>query len=89
MTSNKNSDNYQYDSKLNGLCAVVDKGLTPLNGKYRSKSLSSDKLNKSNADRAAILEDIEAQYVADKLETPGCLVINKIMEQGSHSVLNG
>lgn len=89
MSSNKKSDNYQYDSNLNGLSGVVDKGLTPLNGKYRSKSLSSDKLNKSNADRAAILEDVEAQYVADKLETPGCLVINNIMEQGTQSTLNG
>ncbi|XP_045459879.1 zinc transporter 2-like [Melitaea cinxia] len=89
MSSNKKSDNFQYDSKLNGLSSVVDKGLTPLNGKYRSKSLSSDKLNKSNADRAAILEDVEAQYVADKLETPGCLVINNIMEQGTQSTLNG
>ncbi|XP_047528073.1 zinc transporter 2-like isoform X1 [Vanessa atalanta] len=90
MSSNKNSENYQNDSKLNGLsAALVDKGLTPLSGRYRSKSLSSDKLNKTNADRAAILEDVEAHYITDKLETPGCLVKNKIMEQGTQSTLNG
>ncbi|XP_050345291.1 zinc transporter 2-like isoform X2 [Nymphalis io] len=90
MSSNKNSENYQNDSKLNGLsAALVDKGLTPLSGRYRSKSLSSDKLNKTNADRAAILEDVEAHYITDKLETPGCLVINKIMEQKTQSTLNG
>ncbi|CAG9581962.1 unnamed protein product [Danaus chrysippus] len=79
MSSNRINENI-HDAMLNGLSAL-DKGLTPLSGRYRSKSLSSDKLNKTNADRAAILEDVEAHYVTDRTETPGCLVINKIMEQ--------
>ncbi|OWR46683.1 hypothetical protein KGM_206380 [Danaus plexippus plexippus] len=79
MSSNRINENI-HDAMLNGLSAF-DKGLTPLSGRYRSKSLSSDKLNKTNADRAAILEDVEAHYMTDKTETPGCLVINKIMEQ--------
>lgn len=82
------SDIFENDTKLNGVSAtIVEKSFPPLNPKYRSKSLSTDKLNTNNADRAAILEDIEAQYVTDKLETPSCLVKNKIME--SHSTLNG
>lgn len=62
------------DSKLGGFSATfLDKGLTP---KYRSKSLSSDKLNSkgSYVDRAAILEDVESHHISDKHETPGCLV---------------
>lgn len=70
-------------SKSNGLSVTLEnKGLTPLNARYRSKSLSSDKLNRTNADRAAILEDVEAQYITERSETPGCLVIKKVMDQG-------
>ncbi|XP_072938755.1 proton-coupled zinc antiporter SLC30A2-like isoform X2 [Epargyreus clarus] len=90
MSSNIISENYQNDTKLNGLSAAfADKSLAPINGRYRSKSLSSDKLNKTNADRAAILEDVEAQYVTEKSETPGCLIKNKIMEDGAQPKLNG
>ncbi|CAG4953812.1 unnamed protein product [Colias eurytheme] len=92
MSSNIINDNYQNDTKLNSLSAsFADKTLTPLNGRYRSKSLSSDKLNKANnADRAAILEDVDAEYVTENSETPGCLVIKKgIMDQEAQSTLNG
>ncbi|XP_039754847.1 zinc transporter 2-like isoform X2 [Pararge aegeria] len=82
--SSKIINESQHDGKLNGLSvALTDKGLTPLSGRYRSKSLSSDKLNKTNADRAAILEDVEAHYITERSETPGCLVIKKIMDQGN------
>ncbi|XP_028161399.1 zinc transporter 2-like isoform X3 [Ostrinia furnacalis] len=67
----------------------TDKSLAPINGRYRSKSLSSDKLNQTNADRAAILEDVEAHHIAEQSETPGCLVQNRIMEQGSQTKMNG
>lgn len=81
------NDNFQNDTKLNGLSGTFgDKTLVPLNARYRSKSLSSDKLNQTNADRAAILEDVEAQYVTDKSETPSCLIKNKIMNQGSQTI---
>lgn len=75
-------DNFQSDARVNGLSATIEKSL-PLNARYRSKSLSTDKLNTNNADRAAILEDIEANYVTDKLETPSCLVRNKIMQSNT------
>ncbi|KAM3958611.1 proton-coupled zinc antiporter SLC30A2-like [Aphomia sociella] len=90
MSSNLINDMYQNDTKLNGLniSAFADKNFAPLNARYRSKSLSSDKLNNSNADRAAILEDVEAHHIAEKLETPGCLVQNKIMDQGAQSTTN-
>lgn len=81
MSSNKISDKYQNEGKVNGLSAFSDKSLAPLNGRYRSKSLSSDKLNQTNADRAAILEDVEDQHMSEKSETPGCLV-NGIMDKG-------
>ncbi|CAK1602506.1 unnamed protein product [Parnassius mnemosyne] len=87
MSSNLISDNIQKDAKLNGLSGTFgDKTLVPLNSRYRSKSLSSDKLNQTNADRAAILEDVEVQYVTDKSETPGCLIKNNIMDQGTQAV---
>lgn len=89
MSSNIVSEKYQNDGKLNGFSAFSDKNLTPINGRYRSKSLSSDKLNKTSADRAAILEDVETNHVSEKSETPGCLVQNKIMKQGSHNTMNG
>ncbi|XP_063616376.1 proton-coupled zinc antiporter SLC30A2-like isoform X1 [Cydia splendana] len=86
MSSNIISEKLQIDTKLNGLSASFsDKGLTPLNGRYKAKSLSSDKLNESNADRAAILDDVEAHHVAEKSETPGCLVQNKVMDQEKHN----
>ncbi|XP_049882624.1 zinc transporter 2-like isoform X2 [Pectinophora gossypiella] len=81
MTSNIISEKYQNDGKLNGLSAF-DKSLAPINGRYRSKSLSSDKLNNTNADRTAILEDVEDYHVTEKSETPGCLVANRIMDNG-------
>ncbi|XP_045780879.1 zinc transporter 2-like isoform X1 [Maniola jurtina] len=86
--SSKIINEKQNDVKLNGL-SVLDRGLTPLNARYRSKSLSSDKLNRTNADRAAILEDIEAHYITEKSETPGCLVIKKIMDPGTNTTVNG
>ncbi|XP_053610133.1 proton-coupled zinc antiporter SLC30A2-like isoform X2 [Plodia interpunctella] len=90
MSSNLISE--KYDSKLNGLSAFADKSFAPINGRYRSKSLSSDKfmdkLNKSNADRAAILDDVESHHITDKLETPGCLVSNSIMDQGAQPTVN-
>lgn len=90
MSSNVISEKLQIDTKLNGLSASFgDKGLTPLNGRYKAKSLSSDKLNESNADRAAILDDVEAHHVAEKSETPGCLVSNRVMDQGTPPPLNG
>ncbi|CAK1540353.1 unnamed protein product [Leptosia nina] len=81
-------NNYQQnDTKLNSVSgAFVDKSPASLNGRYRSKSLSSDKLNELNADRAAILEDMDVEYLTDKSETPGCLVKNKIMEQGTQAI---
>ncbi|XP_014364946.2 zinc transporter 2 isoform X1 [Papilio machaon] len=89
MSSKIMNDNFQNDTKLNGLSGTFgDKTLVPLNARYRSKSLSSDKLNQTNADRAAILEDVEAQYVTDKLETPSCLIKNKIMNQGAQTINN-
>lgn len=88
MSSNIISDKY-HDQKLNGLSAFADKSFSPINGRYRSKSLSSDKLNQNNADRAAILEDVEAHHITAKLETPGCLVQNKIMDQGGQPTVNG
>ncbi|CAH0592766.1 unnamed protein product [Chrysodeixis includens] len=88
MSSNIISDKYPNDTKLNSLSAFTDKSLAPINGRYRSKSLSSDKLNKTNADRAAILEDIEDHHVSEKSETPGCLVGNRITEQDTHN-MNG
>ncbi|XP_030032602.1 zinc transporter 2 isoform X2 [Manduca sexta] len=89
MSSNIISEKFHNDTKLNSLSAFTDKSLAPINGRYRSKSLSSDKLNKTNADRAAILEDVEAHHIADRFETPGCLVGNKIMEQGGQPTVNG
>lgn len=90
MSSNVISEKLQIDTKLNGLSASFgDKGLTPLNGRYKAKSLSSDKLNETNADRAAILDDVEAHHVAEKSETPGCLVSNRVMDQGTPPPLNG
>lgn len=82
------NEKYQNDGKLNGLSAYSDKNLAPINPRYRSKSLSSDKLNKTNEDRAAILEDVESHHVSEKLETPGCLV-NRIMENGGQTTMNG
>ncbi|GBP62972.1 hypothetical protein EVAR_44025_1 [Eumeta japonica] len=82
MSSNKISEKCQNDTKLNGISATfVDRGLVPLNGRYRSKSLSSDKLNGGNADRTAILEDVEAHDVSEKSETPGCLVQNRVVDK--------
>lgn len=80
MSSNLYNEKYPNDSKVNSL--LSDKNLAPLNGRYRSKSLSSDKLNKTNEDRAVILEDVEAQHFTEKSETPGCLIKNGIMDQG-------
>ncbi|XP_050669724.1 zinc transporter 2-like isoform X2 [Leptidea sinapis] len=88
MSSHNNiiSENYQNDTKLHSLSAAfADKTLAPINGRYRSKSLSSDKLNKDNNDRAAILEDVDVEYLTEKSETPGCLV-KKVMEQGTPTV---
>ena len=76
------SDNFKSDARVNGLSVSLEKGL-PLNARYRSRSLSTDKLNTNNADRAAILEDIESHYVTDKFETPSCLVRNKIMQSNA------
>ncbi|KAL0901116.1 hypothetical protein ABMA27_006435 [Loxostege sticticalis] len=89
MSTNIINEKCLNDTKLNGLSAFTDKSLAPINGRYRSKSLSSDKLNQSNADRAAILEDVEAHHIAEHSETPGCLVQNRIMEQESHTKMNG
>uniref|UniRef100_A0A2A4JWG0 Zinc transporter 2-like n=1 Tax=Heliothis virescens TaxID=7102 RepID=A0A2A4JWG0_HELVI len=89
MSSNIISDKYANDTKLNSFSAFTDKSLAPINGRYRSKSLSSDKLNKTNADRAAILEDIEDHHVSEKSETPGCLVGNRVSDQGGHNTMNG
>nr|XP_049692109.1 zinc transporter 2-like isoform X2 [Helicoverpa armigera] len=89
MSSNIISDKYPNDVKLNSFSAFTDKSLAPINGRYRSKSLSSDKLNKTNADRAAILEDIEDHHVSEKSETPGCLVGNRVSDQGGHNTMNG
>lgn len=88
MSSNIISDKYSNDTKLNSFSAITDKSLAPINGRYRSKSLSSDKLNKTNADRAAILEDIEDHHVSDKSETPGCLVGHKIMDEATQTTVN-
>lgn len=87
----KVSDNcYQNDTKVNSLSAAfTDISATQLNGRYRSKSLSSDKLNQLNADRAAILEDVDTEYLTEKSETPGCLVKNQIMEQESQPTVKG
>lgn len=76
------------DTKVNSLSAVVDKSIAPLSGRYRSKSLSSDKLNKCNEDRAAILEDVEAVHITEKSPS-GCLIGNKIMEQDNQLTVNG
>lgn len=89
MSSNLFNEKYPNDSKLNSFSALSDKSLAPLNGRYRSKSLSSDKLNKTNEDRAAILEDVEVQHITEKSETPGCLIRNETMAQGGHITLNG
>ncbi|KAJ8735896.1 hypothetical protein PYW07_007516 [Mythimna separata] len=89
MSSNIISDKYANDTKVNSFSAFTDKNLAPINGRYRSKSLSSDKLNKTNADRAAILEDIEDQHITEKSETPGCLVGHRVPEQGGHINMNG
>ncbi|XP_068626234.1 proton-coupled zinc antiporter SLC30A2-like [Battus philenor] len=86
MSSNVISDSYQNDTKCGLSGTLGDKASVPLNARYRSKSLSSDKLNQTNADRAAILEDVEAHYVTDKSETPGCLIKNKIMNQGAQTL---
>lgn len=82
------TEKYPNETKLNSFSAF-DKTLAPINSRYRSKSLSSDKLNKTNADRAAILEDVEAHHITAKLETPGCLVGNSIMAQGGQPTING
>lgn len=89
MSSNIISDKYANDTKLNSFSAFTDKNLAPINGRCRSKSLSSDKLNKTNADRAAILEDIEDHHVSEKSETPGCLVGSRVSDQGGHNTMNG
>ncbi|XP_059056232.1 proton-coupled zinc antiporter SLC30A2-like isoform X1 [Achroia grisella] len=91
MSTNIICDKYQNDTKLNGLTisAFADKSLAPINARYRSKSLSSDKLNNSNEDRAAILEDVEAHHITAKMETPSCLVQNRIMDQGAQLTVNG
>ncbi|KAJ8736003.1 hypothetical protein PYW08_006659 [Mythimna loreyi] len=89
MSSNKISDKYANDTKINSFSAFTDKNLAPINGRYRSKSLSSDKLNKTNADRAAILEDVEDHHITEKSETPGCLVGHRVSEQGGHIIMNG
>ncbi|CAG9796294.1 unnamed protein product [Diatraea saccharalis] len=89
MSTNKISEKIQNDTKQNGLSAFTDKNFPPLNGRYRSKSLSSDKLNQTNADRAAILEDVEAHYITDKADTPGCLVQNRNMDTNTQPKLNG
>ncbi|CAG9136483.1 unnamed protein product [Plutella xylostella] len=87
MTSIMLDDKFQND-KCNGLSATfVEKGA--VNSRNRSKSLSSDKLNNTNADRAAILEDVEAHHITDKSETPGCLVQNRITDLGSQKKENG
>lgn len=74
MSSNIISEKCPNDTKLNGLSAFADKSFAPMNSRYRSKSLSSDKLNQANTDRVAILEDVETHHIAEKSETPGCLV---------------
>lgn len=89
MSANIISEKCQNDTKLNGLSAFTDKSLAPINGRYRSKSLSSDKLNQANADRVAILEDVETHHITEKSETPGCLVQNRMMENGSQPKANG
>ncbi|KAL4718536.1 hypothetical protein ACJJTC_007172 [Scirpophaga incertulas] len=89
MSSNLVIEKCQNDTKLNGLSALTDKGFAPLNSRYRSKSLSSDKLNQANADRAAILDDVEAHHIAEKTETPGCLVQNNNMDTGAQLKMNG
>lgn len=89
MSGNIISETQPNDGKFNGLSAFTDKSLAPLNGRYRSKSLSSDKLNKTNEDRAAILEDVEAHHITAKSETPGCLIGNSIMDQGGQPTVNG
>lgn len=89
MSSNVINEKYLNEAKLNSFSAFSDKSAASFNSRYRSKSLSSDKLNKTNADRAAILEDVEAHHVADKFETPGCLIGNRIMNQGGQLTVNG
>lgn len=89
MSSIVISDKYSNDAKLNNFSAFTDKSLAPINGRYRSKSLSSDKLNKTNADRTAILEDIEDHHVTEKSETPGCLVGNGATDQRGQHTMNG
>ncbi|XP_041974775.1 zinc transporter 2-like isoform X2 [Aricia agestis] len=49
-----------------------------LNGRCRSKSLSQDKLN----DKTAILQDVDTQYITDKMETPGLVNCVKNMDLG-------
>ncbi|CAB3241218.1 unnamed protein product [Arctia plantaginis] len=82
------NDKYANELKLNSFSAITDKSLAPINGRYRSKSLSSDKLNKTNADRAAILEDIEDHHVSEKSETPGCLVGHRITDEQGQNTIN-
>lgn len=77
------------DGKPTCLSALTDKTLAPLNGRYRSKSLSSDKLNKTNEDRAAILEDVESHHITARSETPGCLIGSRVMDQGGQPTVNG
>lgn len=89
MSSNKINEKPPNDGKLNGLSAFTDKTLAPLNSRYRSKSLSSDKLNKTNEDRAAILEDVEAHHITARSETPGCLIGNSVINQGGQPTVNG
>lgn len=87
MPSKIITEKCQNESKLNTLSSTfADKGFQPINSKFRSKSLSSDKLNSSNTDRAAILNDEEAHDVS---ETPGCLARNKIMDLNNQQTLNG
>lgn len=68
---------YEMPSKIisdcheNGL-AFNDRTLPPVNSRFRSRSLSGDKLDAPDADRTAILDDVEAVS-----ETPGCLVNNR------------
>lgn len=89
MSSNLLNEKLSNDGKLIVFSVLTDKSLAPLNGRYRSKSLSSDKLNKTNEDRAAILEDVEAHHITAKSETPGCLIGDRVMDQEKHPTVNG
>lgn len=74
--SNKYSEKHQKDPKF-GLSASLVDGLSS-NGRCRSKSLSGDKVNGVTADKLAILPRIEDNHLADRLDTPGCLVLSQL-----------